>query len=328
MKTITTSFAFIAYPKLLLCICAFLTLGISSTLLAQDDCENQIIISNITDTSLQVDWDLTSPPVYELDLFINNTLYNTYLSTDTTLLINFPEGTIVSGDYLTACVISTAHHSSTPICVRAVYDPIATVEIVYRPQKPDFEPQCNRQVPQTVKYVFYVESSSSVINTNTNLTLNNYYLSGELHHRETFCTCFSHDIADNNCLANIPLEDKKWKACGDCPPSGSHIVPTYCPIPVSPLDGHPKTSKIQAYQNSPNPFVDYTDISYSLMHDEKISLHIYNISGDKVATLIDQEIATMGIYQTRFAAHQLPKGIYYAVLISPTGQKILKMLKL
>ncbi len=82
-------------------------------------------------------------------------------------------------------------------------------------------------------------------------------------------------------------------------------------------------------QNSPNPFVSQTKISFSLPESAHISLHIYNLAGQKVCTLIDgQALAgshTITWDGTDNTGKRLEPGIYVYRLITPQGSAVRKM---
>jgi hypothetical protein len=69
------------------------------------------------------------------------------------------------------------------------------------------------------------------------------------------------------------------------------------------------------YQNFPNPFVGTTRIRYALPYDRHVSLKVYDVTGRRVRTLVDDH-KTPGIYDliwdgkdnTRFS---LPAGVYF-----------------
>lgn len=64
-------------------------------------------------------------------------------------------------------------------------------------------------------------------------------------------------------------------------------------------------------QNYPNPFNPGTTINFSLPEETRVTLEIFNITGEKVATLINGEITPAGIHETYFNAYDLPSGIYF-----------------
>ncbi|MCK9426453.1 MAG: choice-of-anchor A family protein [Ignavibacteriaceae bacterium] len=62
-------------------------------------------------------------------------------------------------------------------------------------------------------------------------------------------------------------------------------------------------------QNYPNPFNPATTISFSLVNSGLVNLSVFNITGEKVATLVNKEYQT-GNYTVEFNANNLPSGIY------------------
>jgi predicted lipoprotein with Yx(FWY)xxD motif len=63
-------------------------------------------------------------------------------------------------------------------------------------------------------------------------------------------------------------------------------------------------------QNFPNPFNPSTTISYSVSETQHVNLKIFNVLGQVVATLVNEEIPT-GTYKVQFNAAGLSSGIYY-----------------
>jgi PKD repeat protein len=63
-------------------------------------------------------------------------------------------------------------------------------------------------------------------------------------------------------------------------------------------------------QNYPNPFNPGTKISYSIAVDSKVTLAVYNLLGQQVALLVNEEI-TAGRYDINFNAEILTSGTYF-----------------
>ena len=65
----------------------------------------------------------------------------------------------------------------------------------------------------------------------------------------------------------------------------------------------------QLNQNYPNPFNPTTRIKYSIAKNSFVSLIVYNIVGEKVTTLIEQQ-QYAGRYEVDWNASNLANGIY------------------
>ncbi|MBA4251756.1 MAG: hypothetical protein C0425_05665 [Chlorobiaceae bacterium] len=71
-------------------------------------------------------------------------------------------------------------------------------------------------------------------------------------------------------------------------------------------------------QNYPNPFNPTTTISWQLPNDSYVSLVVYDMLGNEVVTLVNEEKKT-GNYNIEFNAHDIASGIYFYKL---TANKI------
>ena len=80
-------------------------------------------------------------------------------------------------------------------------------------------------------------------------------------------------------------------------------------------------------QNYPNPFNPVTRIKYSVPVESFVNLAVYNILGEKVATLV-QEIAKAGVYDVDFNASAFASGIYFYRLEAGDFISIKKMMLL
>jgi hypothetical protein len=87
----------------------------------------------------------------------------------------------------------------------------------------------------------------------------------------------------------------------------------------------PQLSALQ--QNYPNPFNPSTQIRYSVATSGHVSLKVFNVLGQEVASLVD-EVQTAGSHEVRFDAAALPNGTYFCRMKSAGFEETQKMLLL
>jgi hypothetical protein len=80
-------------------------------------------------------------------------------------------------------------------------------------------------------------------------------------------------------------------------------------------------------QNYPNPFNPSTVISYSVPKSQFVTLKIYNLLGQLVTTLVNQQ-QNAGSYQVTFNAEKLSSGIYFYTLNAGSFNSVKKMILL
>jgi len=76
--------------------------------------------------------------------------------------------------------------------------------------------------------------------------------------------------------------------------------------------------------NYPNPFNPSTQIPYQIASQAKVTLEVYNVLGQKVQTLVNQEQAP-GSYTVQFDGSNLSSGMYFIQLKAGSKSKIQKM---
>lgn len=98
-------------------------------------------------------------------------------------------------------------------------------------------------------------------------------------------------------------------------------------IPVSVDDHriHPFINNFHLQQNYPNPFNPSTKIIYSIPESGRVVLSVFNILGEEIVRLVDEE-KVAGKYEVEFDASGLSSGIYLYKLNSNVFVQIKKML--
>lgn len=74
---------------------------------------------------------------------------------------------------------------------------------------------------------------------------------------------------------------------------------------------------IKLEQNFPNPFNPSTIINFELNRATNVSLEVYNVVGQKVATLLNDETRSAGRHTISFDGSSLSSGIYIYRLVTP-----------
>jgi hypothetical protein len=105
----------------------------------------------------------------------------------------------------------------------------------------------------------------------------------------------------------------------------SLLIFRFVPSSVENRTAYP--SEFSLSQNYPNPFNAQTTISYSLSQAGPVNLTIYNIMGQKVATLFDG-VQTAGEYRVIWDAFDATSGIYFCQLSTSNRRDIRKLILL
>lgn len=75
-------------------------------------------------------------------------------------------------------------------------------------------------------------------------------------------------------------------------------------------EGEETPARFALEQNYPNPFNPSTSIDFALAHQEHVKLEVFNVLGQKVATLVN-ETRPAGTYVEKFNGSGLASGIYF-----------------
>lgn len=78
-------------------------------------------------------------------------------------------------------------------------------------------------------------------------------------------------------------------------------------------DLEPNPNQFSLLQNFPNPFNPLTTIQFTLPHSGFVTLTIYSLLGEEIATILSQNLAA-GKYSAKWNAIDIPSGVYFYCL--------------
>ncbi|MCW8802899.1 MAG: T9SS type A sorting domain-containing protein, partial [Ignavibacteriaceae bacterium] len=78
-------------------------------------------------------------------------------------------------------------------------------------------------------------------------------------------------------------------------------------------------------QNYPNPFNPSTLIQYSIPKTSRVNITIYDVLGNEVSVILNEEKLT-GNYEIEFSAADLPSGVYFYQLKTGNNVRTKKMI--
>ena len=79
--------------------------------------------------------------------------------------------------------------------------------------------------------------------------------------------------------------------------------------------------------NYPNPFNPTTEISFNLPQTAYVTLYIYNVTGQKVAVLVDRQMGA-GRHTAQWDAGSFSSGVYFYRLTADSFTETRKMVLL
>jgi hypothetical protein len=105
------------------------------------------------------------------------------------------------------------------------------------------------------------------------------------------------------------------------PPMDHNVYQTFAPE----LNTTPLPTEYALQDNYPNPFNPSTTIRYALPMSGQVSLKLYNVLGQEVKVLVDEEQGA-GYKTINFSSGDLPSGIYIYKLVAGSFLSIKRMM--
>jgi hypothetical protein len=106
------------------------------------------------------------------------------------------------------------------------------------------------------------------------------------------------EVPDSSVVFDLTFINNKGFACGQ-----NGVLFKYIPKPnYTERENFLSETDFQLYQNYPNPFNPSTIIQYAINSRQFVQLKVYDILGNEVATLVNEEKAP-GVYEVNFNSH-------------------------
>jgi hypothetical protein len=146
---------------------------------------------------------------------------------------------------------------------------------------------------------------------------------GGLGGQNPYITRFIQPLAANSWPATYTAPTDLWMK--DSPLTGE--IPPFTTA-VDPGTGAEIPMEFALGQNYPNPFNPTTSISYAIPVQANVTLKVFNIVGQEVATLLNNEVQNRGSHIVTFDARSLATGVYFYRLEAGKFNEVKKMLLL
>jgi hypothetical protein len=136
---------------------------------------------------------------------------------------------------------------------------------------------------------------------------------------ESDCGCVAVDNSGDDCddCFGIPNGDAEEDQCGICGGDNSSCLSIQDPIPES----------FSINNIYPNPFNPIVSITYGVPTSQYVEGYIYNLSGDRISTLVSH-YHSLGNYSLEWNATGNPSGIYIFILKTNSNVKSRKLVLL
>ncbi len=298
------------YKNLLLLVICFLGLAFSSSLaLAQCDDTRSVEVEPLTLQDIEVLWKTVNGAIdYEVEVIIPSIGHysiTTVIAPDTILLLNLSTP-LIDNAVIEACVKARCSQGiSRDVCRRFIFrTAIATINPVYKQYVDTFicppplidRPNLNRCFVSFEDFIFENPTPPHIgignISNNTCVYTNSKYA----YDPDDVCQC-----------------TEMMDSCGDLSDCIEKLgIPTYIffnkSLCVQPKTNHFTTPSLTP-KLSPNPIKTIGTLEYHLVDEERVSLRIFNVMGEEVYQVQQQQ--SVGSQTLSIETANLPEGIYF-----------------
>lgn len=108
------------------------------------------------------------------------------------------------------------------------------------------------------------------------------------------------EVPDSSTEVSVYLNNQIWKKLNEVICNQTNVT-----------DENISPTRFELYQNFPNPFNPVTTISYQLPENSNVTLIVYDVLGNEVAKLLNDNNKDAGAYNVYFSAENLSSGVYY-----------------
>ncbi|MCB0696728.1 MAG: T9SS type A sorting domain-containing protein [Chitinophagaceae bacterium] len=128
------------------------------------------------------------------------------------------------------------------------------------------------------------------------------------------------------------LGTTRLRATAKMSSDAGHVVPTPCDEPKDPIDYHGEmedywvtivaegtavnevTGNVVSVNLYPNPTTDKITVTLSDLQQAPLTIELYNITGKKISTLVEQQVQNANTYQFNLAENDA--GVYFLKIVS------------
>jgi hypothetical protein len=155
------------------------------------------------------------------------------------------------------------------------------------------------------------------------VTINQTYQRGTVRHDKAFENITAYNKVENTAKAQYEAGKSVVLLPGFTANTGSVFKANIALVTAT----RSTETVVMALSASPNPFVESTEIEYFLPVATNVTLNVSNITGQDMATLVNNEFQEKGTHKVKFTAYNLTQGGYQYTLKTDEGSLSKRLVK-